>query len=386
MSDKPAKSRFWLKTIAVLVLVGVAAVMVLLYTRPVAKVEPVISGEAIDAKPGSVVVEEEYHMDMKSEVAGRVLKEGYQLKVGNQVKEGDILVHLDTTDVQIEITQAQNNYNSVKQRAELPSALTYQIETAHAEFVVAERLFKMGQMSDADYKVKRRAEQVLLTALALEKVRNEEDLNTDKSTLETKQRELEKMTIRAPFDGVVSAVYAHPGDLISQGSPIVTLITSSRLVLGKISEEDFAKIQPGQNALVIFLPYGQFEYHAVVKAIRPTADPETQRHVVELEVTDIDPKLLIPGITGEVTIVVDKRPAKAIIPRRALFNKSVYVVANGTVRLRRVTPGFLWLKGAEITEGLQPGEEVIVEDLETFHDGESVRTVQLPSNAIDAKK
>ena len=386
MSDKPAKSHFWLKTLAVLVLAGAAAIVILLYSRPLAKVEPVISGVAIDAKPGSVVVKEEYSMDMKSEVAGRVLRDGYQLEVGNAIKEGDILAHLDTTDVQIEITQAQNNYNSAKQRAELPSALIYQIETAHSEFSNAERLFKMGQMSDSDYQKARRAEQVLQTALALEKVRNEEDLHTDESALATKKHELEKMTIRAPFDGVISAVYAHPGDLISSGSPIVTLITTSRLVEAKISEEDFAKIRPGQKALVIFLPYGQWEYNAVVKKILPTADPETQRHLVDLDITDIDPKLLIPGITGEVTIVVDNRKAQAIIPRRALFNQSVYVVSNGVIELRRVKPGFLWLRGAEILEGLKEGEKIVVEDLETFHDGESVRTIELPSDVLDAKK
>jgi RND family efflux transporter MFP subunit len=386
MPTKPVRVPFILKLLVVVVLLGAAAFAVLQYLRPLARVEPVVSAEAIDAKPGSVVVQEEYFMEMKSEVAGRVLKDGYALKVGNVVKEGDLLVHLDTTDVQIEITQAENNYNSAKERAGITSASTYQLETAQSELSQAERLFKMGQLPDNEYQVKRRAVEVLQTALAMEKVMNEENLHTDESTLAMKKRDLEKMTIRAPFDGVISSVVAHPGDLISPGSPIVTLITSSRLVLGKISEEDFAKIQPGQNALVIFLPYGQFEYHGVVKLLRPTADPETQRHVVELEVTDIDPKKLIPGITGEVTIVTDKRQAKAIIPRRALFNQSVYVVKNGVVELRRVKPGFVWLKGAEILEGLNPGEEVVVEDLETFHDGESVRTAELPSDAIDAKE
>jgi RND family efflux transporter MFP subunit len=332
------------------------------------------------------VVKEKYSMDMKSEVAGRVLKDGYNLEVGDTVKEGDILVHIDTTDVQIEIALAQNNYNSAKQRAELPSALTYQIDSAKSDFANTERLFKMGQVSDSDYQKARRAVQVLETGLALEKVMNDENLHTDESVLATKKRELEKMTIRAPFDGVISTVYAHPGDLISSGSPIVTLITTSRIVEAKISEEDFAKIKPGQKALVIFLPYGQFEYNAVVEKILPTADPETQRHLVDLKVTDIEPEKLIPGITGEVTVVVDSREAKAIIPRRALFNQSVYVVKDGVVELRRVKPGFLWLRGAEILDGLKQGEMVIVEDLETFHDGENVRTEESPSDVLGTKK
>ncbi len=386
MSAKPARSFFWIKALVTVGLLAALAVGIIMYLRPTARVEPVISGEAIDAKPGSVAVQEEYSMDMKSEVAGRVLKDSFKLKVGNHVKEGEVLAHLDTADVQIEIVQAQNNYNSAKQRAELPPAVTYQIDTARSEFTNTERLFKMGQVSESDYNKARRAVQTLETQLALEKVLSEENLHTDESALQTKKRQLEKMTITAPFDGVISAVYAHPGDLISSGSPIVTMITTSRLVLGKISEEDFAKIKVGQKALVIFLPYGEFEYNGIVKEIRPTADPETQRHLVELEITDINPELLIPGITGEVTIVVDNRQAQAIIPRRALFNQSVYVVKNGVIELRHVKTGFLWLRGAEIVEGLKPGELVVVEDLETFRDGESVRTEELPADVLETKK
>lgn len=345
-----------------------------------------ISGEAVDAKPGSVTVKEEYAMEMKSEVAGRVLKEGYKLEIGMPVKEGDLLVHLDTGDVQIEIDQAQNEYESAKQRISVGSAATYALETAKSEFTNVERLFKMGQESDSNYQKAHRAVETLEQSLALEKVRNEEDLKTDETTLRTKRRQMEKMTITAPFDGIISAVAAHPGDLINSGSPIVTLITTTRLVEAKISEEDFADIKKGQKATIIFLPYGEFIYNGTVKKILPTADPETQRHLVDLDVTDIEPAKLIPGITGEVTIVVGSRHANAIIPRRALFNESVYVVKDGVVELRRVKPGYLWLRGAEIVEGLKPGERVIVEDLETFRDGDRVRVEELPADVLDVKK
>jgi RND family efflux transporter MFP subunit len=386
MSDKPSRSFFLLKILFSIAVLAAVAIGVIQYLRPTATVETAISGEAIDAKPGSVTVKEEYKMDMKSEVGGRVLKDGYKLKVGLAVKEGDLLVHLDTGDVQIELGQVQNDYNSAKQRIAVGSVVTYQLETARSDFTNTERLFKMGQVSDSDYQKSRRAVETLEQQLALEKVRNEEDLNTDETNLKTKQRELEKMTITAPFDGVISEIFARPGDLINVGSPIVTLITTSRVVEAKISEEDFANIKKGQKATVIFLPYGQWEYNGTVTEILPTADPETQRHLVDLDISDIEPAKLIPGITGEVVIVVGTHHAEAIIPRRALFNESVYVVKDGKVELRRVKPGYLWLRGAEILEGLKPGEQVIVEDLETFRDGDRVRVDVLPSDVLDKKK
>jgi multidrug efflux pump subunit AcrA (membrane-fusion protein) len=127
-------------------------------------------------------------------------------------------------------------------------------------------------------------------------------------------------------------------------------------------------------------------YNGTVSKILPTADPETQRHLVDLNITDIAPEKLIPGITGEVTITVGERHANAIIPRRALINESVYVVRNGKVELRPVTKGYVWLTGAEILSGLEPGEQVIVEDLESFRAGDSVRVEEIPSDAFSKKK
>src|ERR1039458_7703662 len=286
MSDKPGRSFFWLKVVlavAVLVAIGATAVV---YVRATAKVEVVVSGDAIDARPGSVTVKEEYSMDMKSEVAGRVLKVGYTLFIGMHVKEGDLLVHLDTGDIQIAIDQAQNMYNSTKARIGVGSAATYLLETAKSELANTERLFKMGQESDSNFQKARRAVETQEQQLKLENVRDQQDLITYETDLRSKKRQLEKMTITAPFEGEVSAVFAHPGDLINIGSPIVTLITTSRIVEAKISEEDFANVKVGEKASVTFLPYGEFLYNGTVKKILPTADPETQRISLDRPITD----------------------------------------------------------------------------------------------------
>src|SRR5208283_1977631 len=102
MSDKPGRSPFWLKALIALAVFAAIVIGVVQYAKPTARVEAVVSGDALDAKPGSVTVKEEYSMDMKSEVAGRVTKEGYKLTPGMHVKEGEVLVHLDTGDIQID--------------------------------------------------------------------------------------------------------------------------------------------------------------------------------------------------------------------------------------------------------------------------------------------
>src|SRR5690606_37334579 len=113
-------------------------------------------------------------------------------------------------------------------------------------------------------------------------------------------------------------------------------------------------------------------YPARVDKILPTADPDTQRYSVFLEV-EIDPEILVPGITGDVSIVAGEHQNTLIIPRRALFGNNVFVVTNGRVELRQVQTGFTSLNHVAILDGLSEGELVVVDQLDTFRDGDRVR-------------
>ena len=99
MSAKSGPSSIWLKLLLGAAVLAAAVIGIRQYTRPVAKVEPVVSGVAVDAKPGSVTVKEEYSMQMKAAIAGRIVSDNYHLESGMKVKQGDILVQLDTGDM-----------------------------------------------------------------------------------------------------------------------------------------------------------------------------------------------------------------------------------------------------------------------------------------------
>jgi hypothetical protein len=154
---------------------------------------------------------------------------------------------------------------------------------------------------------------------------------------------------------------------------VAKLISSSRMVEAKISEENSAGIKVGQKALVTFLPYGIFQYDAKVTKILPTSDSETQRRIMHLEVT-IEPEKLRPGINGEVSITIAERPSQTLVPKRALAGQTLLVVKDGRVQLRKVKTGFESLSAVEIIEGVAHGELVIVDQLDLFHDGDRVKT------------
>jgi RND family efflux transporter MFP subunit len=343
----------------------------LYFNRPVAKVVRVVRGTAVDAVPGSVIVDAEYQMDLKSEVGGRIIKS--DLDNGKHVTEGEFLVQLDTGDLKLDIEKTQSDYDALKHRIAVGSQIQLELDSARTDLANSERLLKLGSMAETDLEKQRRSVQQIEQQLKLEQVANQNEIDTYENTLKVKNRQLDKMTIKAPFDGVISEVLARPGDLISGGAPIATIISTSRTVVARISEENFAGIRIGQKAVVRFLTYGYETYPATVNKILPTADPATQRYEVFLK-TDLPLEKLVPGLTGEVSITVGEHDNALIVPRRALLGDSLFVVKSGRVRLRKVSLGFVGLNVVEVTSGVDEGDEVITDELDSFRAGDRVRT------------
>ncbi|HWA86337.1 MAG TPA: efflux RND transporter periplasmic adaptor subunit [Opitutus sp.] len=361
-----------MKKILLAVVALAVAVLVSLYLlRPTAQVATVTGGEAIKQVPGSVVVKAEYEMELRSELGGRVVESA--LELGKVVQQGEVLVKLDTGDLELDIAHTESEYEAEKRRQEIGTPTKVDLDAARESLANYEALAKAGNYSLSALDQQRRNVKGLEQKLALEELGDRQKLEADETDLKAKRRKLGKMTLTAPFDGVVAQIHARPGDLVGPGASLATLISTSRTVEARISEENFADIEPGQKASVRFLGYGDHLYDAKVTKILPTADPETQRYIAWLEVK-INPVKLVPGITGEVAIIVDERHADTIIPRRALFGEYVYVVEHGRVRQRHVQTGFLSMTAAEILKGLKPGEKVIVEQLDRFSDGDFVRT------------
>lgn len=362
--------------LAIVAILAGGALYYFLFSKPIASITEVTGGRAVQAVPGSVTVYAEFEMELKSEGGGRVLES--ELDPGRKVKKGEVLLQIDSADLELEIERIESEYRAAKRRVEIGSSIKLDLQTARENLANYEALANSGNYALGELEKQRRAVKQVEQRVALEEVANAQTLEGYENTLKAKRRQLANMSVTAPFDGVISRIYARPGDLIGSGAPLALIISTSRTVEAKISEENFADVRIGQRASVRFLGYGAWLYDATVTKILPTADPLTQRYVVHLDV-QIEPEKLVPGITGEVSIVVGERQAEAIVPRRAIFGTNVYVVENGRVRLRPVEIGYESVTAAEVVKGLKPGELVIVDQLDTFRDGDRVRTVQVPA-------
>jgi multidrug efflux pump subunit AcrA (membrane-fusion protein) len=137
-------------------------------------------------------------------------------------------------------------------------------------------------------------------------------------------------------------------------------------------------VKVGQKATVRFLTFGNDQYNAVITKVLPAADPATLRYSVYLDVALPEGRVLVPGTTGEMTIILAQRDNALLIPTRALVDKYVYVLDGNKVVLRKVEKGYGSMNLTEITSGLTEGDLVITDQQDRFREGERVKTQILP--------
>lgn len=344
-------------------------------TRPVAEVVAATRTKAMHIVPGTVEVKAEYDVQLKTEVAGRV--KSSELEVGKRVFKNDVLVAIDSGDIDLEIERIRNELVAAKKRNELGSTLRADVLNARDTLDNLERQTKAGAFPAAEFEKERRKYQQLEQRKELDEVTLRLAVENLENNLKAKEREKAKMIIVAPSDGVVTEVFARVGDLIGGNAPIANLISVGRTIEAKLSEENFAAIKVGQRASVRFLTFGDTQYAASIAKVLPSADATTQRYSVHLNVTLPEGRVLMPGLTGEVSIIIAERPNAVMVPRRALVGDYVYVVDGGKVVRTKVEKGYGTSFQVEILKGLDVGAQVIVEQLDRYHPGERVRTAVL---------
>ncbi|SDS27623.1 efflux RND transporter periplasmic adaptor subunit [Opitutus sp. GAS368] len=378
MSQVKSASPNWFLRLAVAAVVVAGIAYGVSYTlRPVALVAPAVTAIAVRTVPGTVEVKAEFAIELKSEVGGRV--SASSLDVGKRVYKNDTLVQIDTGDVDLDIERIKNEITAAKRKVELGSTLRPEVLNSKDTLDNLERQTKAGAYPAAEFEKQRRLHQQLEQKMELDEVNNRLALENWENSLRAKEREKAKMTVIAPSDGVVTSVTTRVGDLIGSNSPIATIIAVGRTVEAKISEENFAAIKLGQKASVRFLTFGADQYNAKISKILPSADAATQRYTLFLDIALPEGRVLLPGLTGEVSIIIAERANAVTIPRRALVGDYIYVVAGGQLERRKITKGYEGLNSVEILSGLAAGELVVVEQQDRFREGERVRT-QVLSN------
>lgn len=148
------------------------------------------------------------------------------------------------------------------------------------------------------------------------------------SQLKAAQSDLERMTVVAPFSGIIDSVDVELGSAVSQGAQIATLLSLDPVVVkGEVSERDLAYIKSGDKAEARLVDGKAVT--GTVRYISREAAPATRTFRVEVAIPN--PGDSIPaGMTAEIT--VRAAPSDAVILPRSVVTLS----ANGDLGIRAV--------------------------------------------------
>jgi RND family efflux transporter MFP subunit len=357
----------------VLVVLAGAAFWLFQNLQSTARVKPVNRDMAVDAVTGSVVVHADGGFkELKSEAAGKVVQTN--LKPGSHFKKGDVLVQLDTTEIDRQIAEIKRKYESDKARARIILDNNPEKMIAQEKLDTAKRLYQLGSASEDEVKGLQRALDAIETRLKLTDFDDQKAEADYKVAIDGLALLRDKLRVVAPFDGTIhnDGALTWEGALINAGQPVALVFSRTRIVVAKISEESFGRVKVGQAARIRLLTYGGQNFDATVSELLPAAD-DAQRFTVYLEVK-ADPEMLKPLSTGEVTITVAQRPDQMMILRRAVFDSNkVYLVKNGRVVRRELEIGFVALNVVEVRQGLEVGDLVVVDRIDEFREGQRVR-------------
>ncbi len=345
----------------------IAALVFVLRSKPIAVVLHQVERGTVEAAVSNTragTVKACRRAKMSPPAGGQIAK--LHVKKGERVSKEQILLELWDDDLHAQENLAQEQLKSAQNRVQ---EVCSQAEAAQREAVRSQELrdkgFISAQMLD-------RA-QTEATARQAGCATARGDIEQSKSRIALARATLERMTLRAPFDGVVADISGELGEYATPSPPgiltlpAIDLIDDSCLyVSAPIDEVDAAKLKIGQPSRITLDAIKGRSFAGRVRRIAPyVLDLEKQARTVEVEVEFNDPAKehgLLVGYSADVEIIHDRRDNVLRIPAQTLLEggRVLLLGSDGKLAERKVSTGLSNWEYAEVTAGLDAGDRVVV--------------------------
>jgi RND family efflux transporter MFP subunit len=392
-----SKSKTWPLLISVLLLLGIGAA-VWWFRKPVAVEVRTVPAREISKSntPGtgertvlnaSGYVTARRQATVSSKITGKVVE--VLIEEGMKVKEGQILAHIDDTNIKASLLLSEAQLKSAQAAL---AETRVRIKEAEQELARQSDLVKSKIATQADYD---HAEAAAL-ALKAKFEQQKADIVVADRNVATWQQQLDDTIIRAPFSGIVTAKNAQPGEMISPMSAggsftrtgIGTIVDMESLEIEvDVNESYINRVQPGQPVEATLDAYQEWKIPCKVIAIIPTADRQKSTVKVRVGFEKLDPRIL-PEMGVKVgfreSMVTSDQPQSGprgvTVPKSALQQQDgkdvVLVVQNGRAERRAVTVASVGPDEALISAGLTAGERIITDAPKVLTDGSPVKEIK----------
>ena len=366
------KFKHW-ALIIVLAAGGLVVLGINCWTKSEVTVAVAKKGSAVDAVPGTIQVSSLIEAEMNSEISGKVTDcisaKGTE---GIAVQEGDIILSIDTTEIDREIADFKARNSALKRKIELGSHNELLLESCQQDMKLYEDMHARGEYSEIELAKRKRDLKTMNMNFDDEIINQKLDLELQEIELARLLCKKEKMEVRAPFDGLLIETFFLPGMQIRAGAKIATIISHSNLIEVSIDDEDFPGIEAGQKVALFFKGHKEKTFAGKVTAKKATADAKTKKRSIFVEMFSKNANI-VPGMTGQASITKAERKDTLIIPRRALAGSFVYTIENKRIKIKKVQPGYIGADYAEILTNLKEGDKVVTDNLFNYREGERVR-------------
>ncbi len=205
-----------------------------------------------------------------------------------------------------------------------------------------------------------------------------------------------RTVVRAPIDGTVALLRVSQGDTVAPAAPLCAIVQMDRVEVElRVTEQDYVRVREGMAVAVRPPALPDVVRAGTVRRISPVLDPLTRTATVEVDVENADGTLR-PGMVAHAAIELSRRSGVVLAPARALVLSSrtetereaaIFVLdrAAGVARRVAVRLGRRYDRRVEITDGLEGGEEVVVQGQHLLRDGAPVRTSIAPPPVAEAR-
>ena len=335
-------------------------------------------------------------VDVGSTITARVAK--VLVNDGAQVRQGDVLVQLESAELRAALTQAQASASQAQARlAGLRStgratakAVAMQsdatLQAAQAELkrnqqLVAQGFISASRLDDVQRAVEvARAQQASAQALVqanadagADVVQAQAQLDQALAAVSTAQARLAQAQVIAPANARVLTRQVEPGQIVQPGKALMSLaLAGPTQLIAPVDERFLDQLQIGQSASVVADAFDEQRFTAHVLSISPTVDAQRGAIEVKLSLDKDPPAFLREDMTLSVEVETAKRERALVLPLKAVRSQtnnstaSVLLAIDGRAQEKPVRLGLRTLEAAEVLEGLAPGDIVLLGDQPTL--------------------
>jgi HlyD family secretion protein len=285
----------------------------------------------------------------------------------------------DAEKTQADVKRWQSEYERVKSLADAKAVTAKLAEETEQQFRAAE-----ASQSAAQAKVRSMSARASEAEVGVTKARADADaIRARQAVAEAAVRQAQAMvdylTLRAPFDGIITERNIDPGRLVQPGAnqePLLTVIQAETVRLFiDVPEGDAVLVEPGRKA-AIRVPSAQgHSFEGTVTRVSWSLQQGNRTLRTEFALPNPE-GLLRPGMFAEVELTVASKDDALVVPKTAVTTvegqPACMTVKDGIVHARPVRLGLRTMKDVEILSGLSESDAVISANASAFKPGQQV--------------